>query len=105
MTRHKSHTEAEIESRVQLALADLPNGRYSSIRKAAVAHNVPNSTLTYRCSGRQTRVQSHEYQQLLSAHEESELVRWITLVTKAGYPVQHATHPFHGTRNYATTRP
>jgi|SRR5277367_2379578 len=45
MTRRKSQAAAEIESRIQLALAGLANGSYSSIRQASTAHNVPNSTL------------------------------------------------------------
>lgn len=90
MTRRKSHEAAEIESRIQMALADLSNGRYSSLRKAATTYDIPKTTLTARFNGRQTRIQSHENQQLLSMHEESELVRWITFATKAGYPVQHA---------------
>ena len=90
MTRHKSHEAAEIESRIQMALADLSNGRYSSLRKAATVNDIPKTTLTVHFNGRQTCIQSHENQQLLSMHEESELVRWITFTTKAGYPVQHA---------------
>jgi hypothetical protein len=89
MTRRKNHEAAEIESRIQMALTSFSNGQYSSLRKAAIAHNISRTTLTERFNGRQTRVQSHENQQLLNAHEESELVRWITLATKAGYPVQH----------------
>ena len=89
MMCHKTNEAAELESRIQLALADFSNGRYSSIRKAATAYNLPKTTLTTCFNGRQTRVQSHEEQQLLSTHEESELVRWITLATKAGYPVQY----------------
>jgi len=90
MTRRKSHEAAEIESRIQMALADLSNGRCTSLRKAATTYDIRKTTLTACFNGRQTRIQSHENQQLLSTHEESELVRWITLATKAGYPVQHA---------------
>jgi hypothetical protein len=47
MTRRKSHEAAEIESRIEMALADLSNGHYySSIRKAAIAHNVSKTTLS-----------------------------------------------------------
>lgn len=41
--------------------------------------------MKYRVRGRQTRVQSHEHQQLLSEAEELELVRWITQLIAIGY--------------------
>jgi hypothetical protein len=53
--------------------------------KATKAFNVPASMVKHRVRGRQTCVQSHQLQQLLTDAEEDELVRWITQLTSIGY--------------------
>jgi len=79
------------EARIQAALVGIANGQYPSVNHAARECGVPPSTLHHRLNGRQSRVESHEEQQLLSANEEKEIVRWITHSTATGYPPRHAT--------------
>jgi hypothetical protein len=59
--------------------------KYKSINKAAKAFKVPASTVKHRVKGLQTRVQSHQHQQLLTEAEKDELVWWITQLTSIGY--------------------
>src|SRR5438270_5065505 len=54
------------ESMLQLALADLESGKYTSIRQAAKAYNVPRSTLAHRQHGKPPRSAAHEQQQRLT---------------------------------------
>ena len=85
MPRQRSDATAENDTRVQAAVDAYLAGRHKSITKAAHAFSAPLSTVKYRVRGRQTRVQSHEHQQLLTPAEEDELVRWITQLTAIGY--------------------
>ena len=91
MTRRQKPETLAKEARMQTALAGLANGQYKSVKDAARQCCVPPSTLQHRFNGRQSRVQSHQDQQLLSPNEEAELVRWITHSTATGYPPRHST--------------
>lgn len=77
---------AEYNDRVDDALRAYKSGDYKSYRTAARAFDVSRTTLTERANGRNPRNLSHEDQQILSAEEEKELVRWITRLTICGYP-------------------
>ena len=91
MPRRKDPESYAKEARIQTALVGIANGQYPSVNHAARECGVPPSTLHHHLNGRQTRVESHEDQQLLSANEEKEIVRWITHATATGYPPRHAT--------------
>jgi transposase len=65
------------ESMLQLALADLESGKYTSIRQAAKAYNVPRSTLADRQHGKPPRSAAHEQQQRLTPAQEEFLTEWI----------------------------
>jgi hypothetical protein len=64
-------TEKQVynEVDIQKAISAIKNNEYRSIRKAALAFNVPNATLQGRMSGRKSRATAHETQQVLSAAE------------------------------------
>jgi transposase len=51
---------------IQLALADLESGKYTSIRQAAKAYHVSRSTLANRQHGMSTRSVAYEQQQRLT---------------------------------------
>jgi hypothetical protein len=63
------------------------NGKYTSIRKAAIAFQTPSSTLHDRRKKSKSRAESHVSQQLLTPIEETTLENWIYQATKLGAPV------------------
>ena len=69
--------ENEREAQIQRALKALESGKYTTLGEAAVAFNVPKSTLGHRRMGRQTRRKAHEKEQLLSAATEEAIVKCI----------------------------
>jgi len=75
---------------IQKAISAIKNNEYRSIHKAALAFNVPIATLQGRMSGRKSRATAHETQQVLSAAEEKTLSRWITRLTRTGFPASSA---------------
>ena len=76
----------ESEDQVQKALNAYLEKEYSSLRKAANAFKVPFSTAQARMAGRISRSTAHETQQTLSNAEERSLTRWITRLTRTGFP-------------------
>ena len=58
---------------VTIALNALVNGKYKSIRKAAIAFQIPSSTLHDQHKKSKSRTESHFSQQLLTLIEESTL--------------------------------
>jgi hypothetical protein len=77
------------ESMLQLALADLESGKYTSIREAAKAYNVPRSTLASRQNGILPRNAAHEQQQRLTPAQEEFLTDWILEQDLQGYAPSH----------------
>jgi hypothetical protein len=69
------------------ALNSLVNGEYKSVRKAAIAFQIPSSTLHNRRKKSKSRTQNHVSQQLLTPIEESTLGNWIYRAAKLGAPV------------------
>ena len=78
--------ENEREAQIQRALKALEPGKYTSLGEAAIAFNVPKSTLGHRRMGRQTRRKAHEKEQLLSAAAEEAIVKWILKLDDWGFP-------------------
>ena len=74
------------ESTIQEAITAYRDKRYLSIRAAARAFLVPKATLRHRIDNRVLRSNSYEYRQILSSAEESTLLRWLTQLTRTGYP-------------------
>ena len=75
------------ESSIQKAIVAYRTGVYSSVRAAAVAFAVPVETLRDRGKGIQSRSMANEHNQSLSSAEERTLVKWISHLTRAGYPI------------------
>jgi hypothetical protein len=78
-----SYTEEDVTN----ALNALVNGEYKSIRKAAIAFQIPSSTLRDRRKKSKSRTESHISQQLLTPIEETTLENWIYRAAKLGAPV------------------
>ena len=85
MPRQRSSATEENEARISAAVNAYLIGTYKSVAKAAHAYDVAPSTVRHHVRGRQSRVQSHQHQQISMAVEEDELVRWITQLTAIGY--------------------
>src|ERR1700761_6491286 len=78
------------EDLIQLALRDVRNKKFNSIRAAAIAYKLNIRTLQYRAQGKSTRAQARVKQQLLSTEQEELLVRWILDCENLGHPMNHA---------------
>ena len=74
------------ENKIQQAINGYRSKNFASLRKAADAFEVPYSTMRARINGRTSRSDARESQQNLSNAEEHTLVRWITHLTRTGYP-------------------
>jgi len=79
---------AEKERRIQLAIADIRKGKYSSIRQTVEAHDVAFSTLRRRLNSGMTCSLAHATQQLLTVAEEKAVVRWILCMEGFGFPLR-----------------
>jgi len=80
------YTEAD----VQKAISTLRERQHTSIRRAARAFGIPYTTLWNRMAGHTSRFIAHESEQVLSNAEERTLVRWITRLTRTGFPASPA---------------
>jgi hypothetical protein len=78
-----SYTEEDVTN----ALNALVNSEYKSIRKAAIAFQIPFTTLQNRQKKSKSRIESHVSQQLLTPIEEATLENWIYRAAKLGAPV------------------
>ena len=79
-------SKAQQEGRLLLALQAYQKGQISTIRQAALAYNVPYSTLKYRLSGRVARVETRANSHKLTPTEEEVLTQWIVSMDNRGYP-------------------
>ena len=75
------------ESRVQMALDALKKGQFKSQRAAALAFDIPETTLCRRIRGVVSRPQKTANCQKLSDTEESTLLAWILDMDKRGLPL------------------
>ena len=65
------------------------NRQFTSLKAVAEHFEVSRSILTHWVSGHHSRVQARQNQQLLSAVEESTLVKWICQFPSIGRPIRH----------------
>jgi hypothetical protein len=75
------------EENVTNASNALVNGEYQSIRKAAIAFQIPYSTLQKRRKNQKSYSESHVSQQLLAPIKETTLENWIYRAAKLGAPI------------------
>ena len=87
MDASRRDLDAYKEASIQKALVAYRTGVYSSVRAAAVAFTIPVQTLRDRAKGIQSRSMANEHNQSLSPAEERTLFKWISHLTRAGYPL------------------
>ena len=75
------------QSQVQMALDALKKGQFKSQRAAALAFDIPETTLRRRIRGVVSRPQKTANCQKLSDTEESILLAWILDMDKRGIPL------------------
>jgi hypothetical protein len=75
------------EEDVTNALNPVVSGEYKSICKAAIAFQIPFTTLQNRQKKSKSRIESHISQQLLTPIEETTLESWIYRAAKLGAAV------------------
>ena len=90
MTSFTRQTRTQSEANIQAAIRVYSIGEFTSIRAAARAFSVPYPILRHRMSGRNSRSTARESQQSLSYAEERTLVRYITRLTRTGFPASPA---------------
>jgi hypothetical protein len=78
------------EAQLQAALSSITENDGRSIRATAAAYAVPESTLRNRLAGHTSCSSAHEHRQNLSSAEEKTLVRWLSNLTRAGFPASPA---------------
>lgn len=72
------------------AISSYRAGEFDSIRACARSKDVPYPSLYHRLHGRKSRATANEMRQNLSTTEEETLVRWISRLTRTGYPISPA---------------
>lgn len=77
----------DLEQRMLNAISAYKSQAYTSIRKCASIFSIPESTLRFRLAGGVSRSTAHEHEQYLSTAEEQTLTKWISKLSKFGYPV------------------
>ena len=85
MSQQNNVISAEQEGRIQLALEAYRSNQFKSLRRAAEAYNVPNSTLAHRASGRNFRPQTTPNCRKLSLTEEHTIVQYILDLDSKGF--------------------
>lgn len=76
------------DDHIDKAISEHQHG--ASIRKAAEAWGVPESTLRRRLKGGLTRTTAHAFEQRLSPQQETHLSSWIQVQEALGYAPTHA---------------
>jgi hypothetical protein len=98
------------EGRISLATAAIQRHQIHSGRAAAIAYNVPRSTLQTRLNGIQPKQGSRSKNRKLLEHEEEVLVSWVYSMEQRGYPahiidVKRMAEALIGNRGYSTSLP
>jgi hypothetical protein len=86
MKQSNMSNRSDIENNISSAISAYLSGECSSLRKAAAAFKAPFSTIQARMAGRNSRAIARETQQTITNTEETTLVRWITRLTRTGFP-------------------
>jgi hypothetical protein len=80
------------ETKIQQACSALENKTHRSIRAAALAFNIPKSTLRRRYQGISTaRKQAHEKDRHLNQAQEDVLCEWIAHLAATAHPISKRT--------------
>jgi hypothetical protein len=76
-THIMSKSSAEQEGRILLAISTLKKKEISSVREAACAYHVPETTLRRRLKGATYRLEKHPNGHKMTQNEEESLIQWI----------------------------
>ena len=87
MDASRRELNLSLESCIQKAIFAKKSNPSLSTRALAKQYCLPETTLRRRLQGIQSRSMAHEYLQSLSPIEERTLVKWISHLTRAGYPI------------------
>ncbi|KAF5853327.1 hypothetical protein GGP41_001893 [Bipolaris sorokiniana] len=71
-------TYAQIEERIEIAIAELDSGIYANIRAVADYNHVPYSRLQKRVSGRASKIERTALNRRLNQQQEDALKAYIT---------------------------
>jgi hypothetical protein len=85
MSQQNNVIFTEQEGRIELALQSYKSGQFKSLRRAAEAYNVPNSTLAHRASGRSFRLETTPNSRKLSLTEEHTIIQYILDLDSRGF--------------------
>lgn len=77
---------AEKDNLLNKAISAFVSEEYTCIRAYARDKGVPYPTLRYRLTSHTSRAHAMESRQNLSSTREETLVRWITRLTRIGFP-------------------
>jgi hypothetical protein len=79
----ESYTEEELTA----AITSYRDSEYDSIKTCSDAFKIPKSTFYHRLHGRKSSSGMHENQQSLTSTEEPTLVKWVSRLSKCGFPM------------------
>ena len=78
---------SDVQDDLTAAILSYHASEFDSIRACAKAFGVAYPTLRRRLLNKKTWNQVHESQQLLMSNEESTLVKWVSRLSKGGFPI------------------
>ena len=78
-----------LDKKVKWAVRGLAAKCWLTPYAVAKALGISWKTLEHRMSGRKSRTQAREVQQMLTKSEEKVLGKWITCLTATGHPARH----------------
>jgi len=81
---------AQTEGRIELALQAYRAGKFSSLRAAARAFDIPQTTLARRNQGTPSRADFTSLHRKLTQTKEYTLVQWILSIDTRGIPPTQA---------------
>ena len=86
------------EGRIALAIQAHKDGYFTSLRAAADAYDIPESTLRYCVKGGRAQKGLQAMNTKLSTIEEEALIKWILSIDERGLPVRKS--PMRAGLNY-----
>ena len=78
---------SDVQDDLTAAIISYRTSEFDSIRACARAFGVAYPTLRRRLLNEKPRNQAHESQQLLTSNEESSLGKWVSRLSKGGFPI------------------
>ena len=79
----------ELDRNVDLALADLKSGKFTSQRQAAKAYGISPSTFNARANGGSSTAEAHQSRQLLTPAQENAIESMVKRMHAFGHPLRY----------------